>query len=103
MPPQAPWIARFEGKSSFYCLALSPDGKSLVAGDEGGLVHLFDVVIDAADKAGWMRNVSNGRPQFMSPGAIAPDETADPIKLILAEARRSLARVFAGFAGKRKR
>jgi WD40 repeat protein len=34
-------IMTFEGDSRFNCCAVSPDGKSIVAGDSGGVVHFL--------------------------------------------------------------
>ena len=49
-------IARLEGDTSFHCMALAPEGKSLAAGDESGRVHRIDVLLDASDKAIWLRD-----------------------------------------------
>jgi hypothetical protein len=40
--------------ATFGSLALSPDGKSLAAGNNGGRVHLIDIILDETDKAAWL-------------------------------------------------
>ncbi len=34
-------IMTFEGESPFNCCAVAPDGKTIVAGDEAGIVHFL--------------------------------------------------------------
>jgi WD40 repeat protein len=45
-------IAFLDGDFPFLSLALN--GKSLIAGDGGGRVHLIDILIDEADKTAWL-------------------------------------------------
>jgi WD40 repeat protein len=47
-------LARLYGDGYFLATHIAPDGKSLVAGDSGGRVHLIDILIDAADKTAWL-------------------------------------------------
>jgi WD40 repeat protein len=47
-------LVHVDGDFGFHALHLAPDGKSLVAGDRGGCVHLLCILINDADKAAWL-------------------------------------------------
>jgi WD40 repeat protein len=67
-------LARFEGEGTFYCASLSPDGKSLAAGDSGGRIHLLGVLFDERDKIIWSHDFSSVR--AVSPKLAAPPPSA---------------------------
>jgi WD40 repeat protein len=52
-------LGRFDGDAEFSSLSFASNGKAFAAGDAGGRVHLFDVLLDDADKSAWCNVVAN--------------------------------------------
>jgi WD40 repeat protein len=59
---------RFDGDGAFLCLAISPNGKRLTAGDSLSRVHLFDILLDEADKAAWLAGFKSGNEAALTDG-----------------------------------
>jgi WD40 repeat protein len=98
-------LARLEGDSSFMGCAIAPNGKSLAAGDDGGRVHLLDILVEESDKTIWLGGLASGGgpTKPAAPPSVASGRAISTSKLNADETRHSaLRRFFAALTGKSK-